>query len=76
MDKKNKNSVKSSHFRIGSKTYFFDVNLASNNKKYLKVTESRFMGEKEDRIRNSVILFPEDIQDFQKNLGEMVGYLS
>lgn len=71
-----KNQVKSSKFRIGSKTFFFDVNLAANNKKYLKVTESRFVGEGEDRVRNSVVLFPEHIQDFQKNLKEMIGYLN
>ncbi len=67
--------VKSSHFRIGKKTFFFDVNVASNNTNYLKITESRFVEEGKDRIRNSFILFSEDIQDFQKVLREMVGYL-
>ena len=69
-------SVKSSKFRIGKRTFFFDVNVASNNSKYLRVTESRFVEEGKDRIRNSVVLFPEDIGDFQKNLKEMVGYLN
>ena len=68
--------VKSSKFRIGAKTFFFDVNLATNNKKYLKITESRFVGEGKDRVRNSVVLFPENIQDFQKNLKAMIGYLA
>lgn len=67
--------VKSSKFRIGAKTFYFDVNLASNNKRYLKITESRFIGEGEDKIRNSVIIFPEALEDFQKNLKEIVGYL-
>lgn len=71
-----KNKVKSAKFRIGSKTFFFDVNIASNDKKYLKITESRFMGEGQDRIRNSVVLFPEDIVDFQQSLKDMVGYLN
>lgn len=73
MEKQNAsgNTVKSSRFRNGSKTFFFDVNLASNDKKYLKITESRFVGEGEDRKRNSVILFPENVRDFQKNLKEM-----
>lgn len=75
MEKSKINSVKSSTFRIGSKTFFFDVNVASNDKKYLRVTESRFMGEGADRIRNSVVLFPEDVKDFQANLKAMVGYL-
>ena len=77
MDIKNKfSSVKSSKFRIGKRTFFFDVNLASNDKKYLKVTESRFVEEGKDRVRNSVVLFPEDIVDFQNNLKEMAGYLN
>ena len=66
-----KSSVKSSKFRNGAKTFFFDVNIASNNKKYLKITESRYVGEGEDRVRNSVVIFAENIGDFQKNLREM-----
>lgn len=78
MDQKDfsKNKVKSAKFRIGSKTFYFDVNIASSDKKYLKITESRFMGEGQDRIRNSVVLFPEDIGDFQQNLKDIVGYLN
>lgn len=71
-----KSSVKSSKFRVGKRTFYFDVNVASNNSKYLRVTESRFVEEGKDRIRNSVVLFPEDLGEFQKNLGEMVRYLS
>lgn len=71
-----KSSIKSSKFRNGAKTFFFDVNLASNNKKYLRITESRYVGGKEDRVRNSVVLFPENIGEFQKNLKEMAIHLS
>lgn len=70
------NKIKSSMLRAGSRTYFFDINIASNNKKYLRVTESRFIEEGKDRIRNSVVLFPEDVQDFQKNLKDAIGYLN
>ena len=69
------NKLKSSHFRIGAKTFFFDVNIASNNNKYLKITDSRYMGEGADSIRNSVIIFPEHIADFKRSLKEMVAYL-
>jgi len=69
-------SVKSTNFRIGARTFFFDINIASNDSKYLRVTESRFMGEGKDRIRNSVVLFPEDIADFQKSLKTMVSHLN
>jgi len=73
---RSKNTVKSANFRIGSRTFFFDVNVASNERKYLKVTESRFMGEGQDRVRSSVVLFPEDAKDFQANLKDIIGYLN
>ena len=71
-----KSSLNSAKFRIGKRTFFFDVNVASNDSKYLKITESRFVEEGKDRDRNSLVLFPEDVQDFQKNLKEMAGYLN
>lgn len=70
------NRVKSSVLKMGAKTIFFDVNLAANNKKYLKITESRFAGEGEDRVRSSVMLFPENIEGFTKSLKDIVGYLN
>lgn len=73
---RSKNTVKSANFRIGNRTFFFDVNVASNERKYLKVTESRFMGEGQDRVRSSVVLFPEDAKDFQQNLKDIIGYLN
>ena len=74
-ESKSTNKIKSSTLKCGKRTFFFDVNLASNDKKYLKITESRFVEEGKDRIRNSVVLFAEDIGDFAKNLNEMTGYL-
>ena len=71
-----KNNVKSSILKMGAKTIFFDVNLAANDKKYLKITESRFAGEGDDRIRSSVVLFPENIEGFKKSLKEKGGYLN
>ncbi len=78
MDQQNKKkeTVKSSTFRIGKKTFFFDVSVAANDKHYLKITESRFVEEGKDRIRNTFVLFPEHAQEFAKNLEEMVGYLN
>ncbi|MBI2442653.1 MAG: DUF3276 family protein [Candidatus Levybacteria bacterium] len=70
------NTIKSSHVRFGRRTYFFDINLSANNKKYLKITESKFLGEGKDRQYNSFILFPEDVVEFEKNLKEMAGSLS
>lgn len=71
-----KKPVKSSILKCGKRTYFFDVNLASNNKRYLKITESRFEGEGQDRKRNSMILFPDDVLNFQSRLDEAIGYVN
>lgn len=70
-----KKPLKSSVLRAGRRTFFFDVSLAANNKKYLKVTESRFVGEGDEKKRNTLILFTEDIQNFQSRLNEAVGFL-
>ncbi len=70
------NRVKSQVLKMGAKTIFFDVNLAANDKKYLKITESRFAGEGNERVRSSVVLFAENIEGFQKSLSEMVNYLN
>jgi len=69
------NKINSSHVRFGRRTYFFDVN-EKNDKKYLKITESKWMGEGKDRIYNSFVLFPEEVENFQKNLSEVAGYLT
>jgi len=34
------------------------------------------MGEGQDRVRSSVVLFPEDAKDFQANLKDIIGYLN
>ncbi len=71
-----KNTVKSSTLKCGKRTFFFDVNVASNEKKYLKITESRFIEEGQDRKRNSLVLFPEDIANFQSSFGEIIKTLN
>ena len=68
--------VKSSVLKCGRRTFFFDVNLASNNKKYLKITESAFVGENGERKRNTFLLFQEDVPNFRERLNEIVGHLA
>jgi hypothetical protein len=58
--------------RFGKRTYFYDVNVTPEGKKYLKITESKFVEEGKPRIYNSFVLFPGDISGFQKNLNEAV----
>lgn len=69
------NTVKSSHIRFGKRTYFFDVYVTAKDKKYLKITESQFVEEGQPRKYNSFILFPEQVEDFQKSLSDMVQHL-
>ncbi|HVZ12696.1 MAG TPA: DUF3276 family protein [Patescibacteria group bacterium] len=73
-DKREK--IKSSHVRFGRRTYFFDVISGMNDRKYLKVTESKFMGEGKDHLYNSFLLFPEDIVGFKQNFDEAASLLS
>lgn len=68
--------VKTSMLKCGKRTYFFDVNVASNDKKYLKISESRFVEEGQDRKRNTFVLFPEDAINFQSRLNEIVEHLA
>lgn len=61
--------------RAGKRTFFFDVKVASNSKKYLKITESSFEGEGKERRYNSFLLWPENLTDFQQRLTEVSSVL-
>lgn len=76
MEKQIKKPVKTSTLKCGRRTYFFDVNIASNSKRYLKITESQFLGEGQERKRNSFVLFPEDVLNFQQRFEEIKGFLA
>lgn len=64
-------AIRSSTLKCGKRTFFFDIFLASNNKKYLKITESTFVNEAGGRKRNRMILFPEDVSNFLSQLDEI-----
>lgn len=69
-------TLKSFFIRFGKRTYFFDVNESQKGNKYLKIAESKFVEEGKDRIVNSFILFPGDVEGFRKNLEEAAGFLT
>ena len=51
-----------------SQTYFFDVKTAKNGSKYLTITQSRIQdGQK---FRNSVIVFSDDLDGFNRVFAE------
>jgi hypothetical protein len=78
MDQKtvNSKSINSLMLKTGKRTYFFDIKLSVNNKKYLKITESTFEGEGKERKYNSFLLFPEQVESFAQKLTESMGYLT
>lgn len=71
-----KKPIKTAVLKSGKKTYFFDVNLASNNKRYLKITESRLVEEGQPAKRSTVILFPEELKNFQSQMAEISTFLN
>jgi len=60
MQLENKNEV----LKTGSKTYFFDLETAQNGKPYLKITEIYLTGETKEQVRNTIIVFQEDVFKF------------
>lgn len=57
--------IKSEMIRCGRRTYFFDIKVATNGDKYLRITETRLMEEGQPRKRNNIMIFPEDIERFK-----------
>lgn len=66
----------SSMVRAGRRTFFFDVKVTTDRKKYLRITESTFQGEGKERKYNSFLLFPDTAQKFQDQLSESVRILA
>lgn len=64
--------VESRQIRAGARTYFFDVALTSDGKRYLKITESRFKGENDPRERTSILVFPEQAEEFLAVLTDLI----
>lgn len=71
-----KKAIKSSILKCGKKTFFFDVREASNKNRYLKITESRLVEEGQPAKRNSVVLFPDEVTNFQSRMTEISNFLS
>lgn len=70
--KTKKADVESRQIRAGARTYFFDVALTSDGKRYLKITESRFKGENDQRERTSILVFPEQAEEFLEVLTDLL----
>ena len=63
----------SKQIKASGRTYFLDVEQTKEGKTYLKITESRKDGE--GWVRNSIILFPDDTDEFSQAVSEMASKL-
>jgi len=67
--------IKSEMIRCGRRTYFFDIKVAANGDKYLRITETRLMERGQPRKRNNIMIFPEDIENFKSIFNDIVKLL-
>jgi len=67
--------IKSEMIRCGRRTYFFDIKVAANRDKYLRITETRLMERGQPRKRNNIMIFPEDIENFKSIFNDIVKLL-
>jgi len=71
----NTNEVYSANFKTGNRTYFINMLEAKNNAKYLKITESRKVGENEYQ-KNRIMLFQHDLLKLAKVLNQAVSKIT
>lgn len=60
--------------RAGRKMYFFDAKESKNGNRYLQITESS-QDQNGQRRRNSIFLFPNQVEQFQQTLSEVAAQL-
>jgi len=53
------------------RTYFLDVESTKDGKPYLRITESHINKEKNESVRNTILVFQEDIHEFTQALTKM-----
>ncbi len=74
MEQETRQQVFSTVVKSGANSYFFDVREAKNGKKYLVISQSRF-NKNNERERASMIVFNNDIQNFQTALVDAAGHV-
>jgi len=58
--------------RAGGRTYFLDTGKTKNDRGYLKITETHVEGEEKKPIRNSVIVFEDQLSEFYLALSRLI----
>jgi hypothetical protein len=74
MHEDNSNS-QSKQIKAGSRTYFLDIDKTSEGKPYLKIAESRFKKGETQRERQTILVFPEQAQEFAQAVTNMLSQL-
>ncbi len=69
-------SLKSEMIKSGKRTYFLDILKSAKGDKYLKITETRFIDDKQPRQRNSIIIFNQDLENFKKSLNNLFDFIA
>ncbi len=69
------NNETSTQIKAGSRTYFFDIKTTRDGKPFLVITESKFAREGTGRERNTIMVFPENADEFLRAIAEMVAKL-
>jgi len=67
----NSAEIYSANFKTGDRTYFVNMLEAKNSTKYVKITESRKVGENEYQ-KNRVMLFQDDLNKLAKVLNQAI----
>jgi hypothetical protein len=58
------NERESETVKAQGRTYFFDLEHTKEDKPYLRITESHINKENNESVRNTILVFQEDIHDF------------
>jgi hypothetical protein len=74
LDDRRKEELFSKKVKAGRRTYYFDVKENVNSDKYLIISETKAVDfGKQDRFR--IMVFPEDIDNFQEAFMEVVNFI-
>ena len=69
-----KREIFSSRVRAGSRTYYFDIKKNSKNDNYLVISESKRVGDENEKQRHRIMVFEEDIEKFAHSFFQIVKY--
>lgn len=74
LEDRRKEEIFTKKVKAGRRTYYFDVKENVNNDKYLIISETKAVDfGKQDRFR--IMVFPEDLDNFQEAFDEVVNFI-